>query len=68
MGDFSAAEKKEGKSPRRNQDVKRLLNNFLTQIKLHFDISDEDITQVLESLIRNRKNKYHQKKWWQFWK
>lgn len=67
-GDFSAAERKVGGNARKHQDVKRLLNNFITQIKLHFDLTDEDIIEVLDSLLKSRRDKYPQKKWWQLWK
>jgi len=70
MGDYYAAEKQTDytSKSKKNQDVKRSLNNYINQLKIHFDLNDEEIFNVIESVQRSRKNNCHIKKWWQIWK
>jgi len=70
MGDYSAAEKQTdyNSKNKKNQDVKRSLNNYINQLKIHFDLNDEEIFNIVESVQKSRKNNYCVKKWWQIWK
>lgn len=39
------------------------LNNYMEQLKLHFDLSDEEIDLIIKIVSKKR----NIKKWWQFW-
>ncbi|HIZ27689.1 MAG TPA: hypothetical protein H9673_00665 [Candidatus Adamsella sp.] len=39
------------------------LNNYMEQLKLHFDLSEEEIDLIIKIVSKKRNNK----KWWQFW-
>jgi hemerythrin-like domain-containing protein len=69
MSDYYAAEKKtdNNSKSKRNQDVKRSLNNYINQLKIHFDLNDEEMFNIVESVQRSRKNGNHTKKWWRIW-
>ena len=68
MGDYFAAEKSSDKKLKETnlKDVKKSLNNYLNQLKFHFNLSDKDILKILELTIKSRKNTTQKKKWWQF--
>ncbi|MDD3013515.1 MAG: hypothetical protein PHC34_07425 [Candidatus Gastranaerophilales bacterium] len=70
MGDYYAAEKQTiyNSKNKKSQDVKRSLNNYINQLKIHFDLNDEEIFNIVESVQKARKNYYQIKKWWQIWK
>jgi hemerythrin-like domain-containing protein len=70
MRDYLEAERqfKDGLKVKKVQDVKKALDNFINQLKIHFDLDDNEIDRVLELLIKSRKKEITQKKWWQIWK
>lgn len=49
---------------RKKQNAARSLNNYLDQLKIHFDLNDRDIIRVLELALKGRKNESFVKKWW----
>lgn len=70
MRDYSAAEKHSYINDLKNnksKDVKKSLNNYLNQLKFHFDLSDTDISELLEFMMESRKVNKSKKKWWQIW-
>jgi len=40
------------------------LNNYMEQLKLHFDLSEEEIDLIIKIVSKKRNNK----KWWNFGK
>lgn len=70
MGDYYAAEKHTDYNVKnkRNQDVKKSLNNYINQLKIHFDLNDDEIFNIVESVQKTRKNSVQKNKWWQIWK
>ena len=69
MSDYSAAEKHSCNDLKNNKskDVKKSLNNYLNQLKFHFDLSDVDISELLAFTLESRKRNKSKKKWWQIW-
>lgn len=69
MGDHYAAEKQSdyNSKSKRNQDVKRSLNNYINQLKFHFDMNDEEIYNIVESIQKSRKASNYKNKWWHLW-
>ncbi|MFA6989953.1 MAG: hypothetical protein WC197_07775 [Candidatus Gastranaerophilaceae bacterium] len=53
---------------KKKQDAKRSLNNYINQLKLHFDLDAKDIIEVIECVYKNNKNNVIEKKWWHLWK
>lgn len=70
MGDFSSIEKQSHSDLKneKNKDIKKSLNNYINQLKFHFDLNDKDILELLESVLKSRKNFEAQNKWWQIWR
>lgn len=70
MSEYGAAEKKfdYGNKNKKIQDVKKSLNNYLNQLKIHFDINDEDVLNILESIQKSRKKSNFGNPWWHIWK
>ncbi len=69
MNKFSTAEKYlNNPDSKKKQDAKKSLNNYVNQLKLHFDLNDEEIVRVLEAVLRSKKKNIILKKWWQIWK
>jgi len=69
--DRSIAEKHIDLSSRQNnrQDARKSLNNYINQLKIHFDLNDEDIIEIVKTIFDNQlqRNDFS-KKWWQIWK
>jgi hypothetical protein len=53
---------------KKKQNAARSLNNYLNQLKIHFDLNDLDIIKVLELALKERKNEIFIKKWWHIFK
>lgn len=49
---------------KKKQSAAKALNNYMEQLKIHFDLSDRDIIKVLELALKERKNEMFIKKWW----
>ena len=66
MSDNSAVEKYSYKYLKNTDfiDVKKSLNNYLNQLKFHFNLSDADLLKILEFTLKSRKVKKTSKKWW----
>jgi hemerythrin-like domain-containing protein len=70
MGNYYAAEKQTdyNSKNKKYQDVKKSLNNYINQLKIHFDLNDEEIFKIVKSVEISRRNNFLVKKWWQIWK
>jgi nitrogen regulatory protein PII len=70
MSEYGAAEKKfdYGSKSKKINDVKKSLNNYLNQLKIHFDVNDEDILNIVESIQKSRKKSNFKNQWWHIWK
>lgn len=53
---------------KKKQNAAKSLNNYLNQLKIHFDLSETETIKVLEAVLRERKSKTISKKWWQILK
>jgi hypothetical protein len=49
---------------KKKQNAAKSLNNYLDQLKFHFELTDIDIAKVLEMALQERKNQIFVKKWW----
>lgn len=66
----SPAQKRSGNNTiaKKKQNAARSLNNYLDQLKIHFDLNDIDVVKVLELALKERKNDRFIKKWWHIFK
>lgn len=65
MTDFSVQKRLNKKiSGSKKQGAVKALNNYLNQLKIHFDFNDRDIITVLESILKEKKHEVFIKKWW----
>lgn len=53
---------------KKKQNAAKSLNNYMDQLKIHFDLSERDIIKVLELSLKKRKNENFIKKWWHIFK
>lgn len=63
MTNFSAQQRL-GNPIKKKQNAVKALNNFLNQLKIHFDFNDNDIIKVLELMLKEKKHENFTKKWW----
>ncbi len=49
---------------KKTQIASKSLNSYLSQLKIHFNLNDEDVVKVLELSLKERKNNTLMKKWW----
>ena len=49
---------------KKKQSAAKSLNNYIEQLKIHFDLSDRDTINVLEITLKERRNENFIKKWW----
>lgn len=70
MGDYSAAEKRLLKrlEIKKIQEAKRSLNNYVNQLKMHFNLNEEEVVKILHAVLALKKGNKLIKKWWQIWK
>lgn len=52
----------------KRSDAKRSLSNYVGQLKIHFDLNDREIVNVLEAVLKSRRNTDFLKKWWHIWR
>lgn len=50
------------------QNAKKSLNNYINQLKIHFDLNDDEIFSIIKALFESKRNNNLLKKWWQIWK
>ena len=56
------------KSQKRQNAIKSI-NNYLTQLKMHFELSENELFDILKTIISPyKKNIISSKKWWNFFK
>jgi len=53
---------------KKNRDAAKSLNNYLNQLKIHFDLNDADVIKVLDLILKERKSESFVKKWWHIFK
>lgn len=54
----------------KKQNAKNSLNNYIKQLKIHFDLKEEELTEVIKAVLESQpqnKTKFI-KKGWQIWK
>jgi len=49
---------------KKKQSAAKALNNYMEQLKIHFDLNDRDIIKVLELALKEKRNENFIKKWW----
>ena len=55
------------KNARKKQNAIKSINNYLSQLKMHFEFSDEELFEILKTLIvQYKKTIISSKKWWNF--
>ena len=65
MSNFSAQQRLGNNAiAKKKQNAVKALNNYLNQIKIHFDFNDRDIIKVLELALKEKKHENFVKKWW----
>ncbi len=50
---------------KKKQMVMKSINNYLFQLKIHFEMSDEEIYGILKSIKLDYKKTISSKRWWQ---
>ncbi len=50
---------------KKKQNVLKSINNYLSQLKMHFEISDEELADILKTISSQYKKSISSKKWWQ---
>lgn len=62
----SPAQKQLGNSVliKKKQSAAKSLNNYMEQLKIHFDLNDIDVIKVLELALKERRKGIFIKKWW----
>lgn len=51
---------------KKKQNALKSINYYLLQLKIHFELSDEELFDVLKSINSQYKKTISSKKWWQF--
>ena len=65
MADFPVKQRLSSNAfAKKKQNAVKALNNYLNQIKIHFDFDDKDIVKVLEAALKEKKHEVFVKKWW----
>ena len=50
---------------KKKQNVLKSINNYLSQLKMHFELSDEDLADIIKTVNSEYKKTISSKKWWQ---
>lgn len=66
--DFSVEKILSNSDAQKKQAAKKSLNNYVNQLKTHFDLNDTEIIKILDSILKSKKRNIIIKKWWQIWK
>lgn len=56
------------KNVNKKYSAKKSLTNYISQLELHFELSEDDVISILSSVIKTRKNSSPSKKWWYIFK
>ncbi|MDD3151052.1 MAG: hypothetical protein PHV68_09520 [Candidatus Gastranaerophilales bacterium] len=64
-GQYTADKFSDGKN---KQNAQKSLNNYIRQLEIHFELSNEDVINMLNSVIKNKKSVEFDKKWWHIFK
>lgn len=49
---------------KKKYNAKKSINNYLSQLKLHFELSDDDLYDVLKKITLDYKKTISSKRWW----
>ena len=52
----------------RYEEAKRSLDKYVEQLRFHFELTDEEMFKILETIKKSKNLNKFKKKWWQFWK
>ncbi len=52
-------------SAKKRQNVLKSINNYLSQLKVHFELSDKELVDILKIITTQYKKAISSKKWWQ---
>lgn len=52
----------------RYEEAKKSMTKYVEQLRFHFDLTDEEIFNILETIKKSKNFNKSKKKWWQFWK
>lgn len=50
---------------KKKQIVIKSINNYLAQLKLHFELSEDELSEILKTINKQYKKTISSKKWWQ---
>lgn len=50
---------------KKKQNVLKSINSYLSQLKMHFELSDEDLADIIKTVNAQYKKAISSKKWWQ---
>ena len=50
------------------EKAQKYLVRYIDELKLHFGIEDSHVIKIMETELKNLKNKYCSKKWFKFWR
>lgn len=65
MANSNAQKRLSGDFPvKKKQIASKALNSYLNQLKIHYDLNDDDVAKILEHSLRERKGNINAKRWW----
>lgn len=69
MDGYLTSEKKSSNNNiNKGKEAQKSLNNYLNQLKFHFELNDDEVLKILESTLKSKNNKNFIKKLWHIWK
>lgn len=54
-----------GNNIKKRQNVLKSIDNYLCQLKMHFELSDAEMAEILKIVFSQYKKTISSKKWWQ---
>lgn len=52
----------------KRQNALKSLNHYISELQMHFDLSEKELLEIIEKLYKNKKRNTYIKKWWHLWK
>ncbi len=66
--DTNADKKYFPNNSKKKQIAQKSITNYLNQLKMHFDLTDNELFDILKKIVAKQKNIISSKKWWNFFK
>ena len=56
------------KNNNKKYNAKKSINNYLFQLKFHFELSDDDMYDILKEITRYYRGAISSKRWWRIFR